>query len=151
MRLSCGTDPLEFMARLQIHTEIPPKLRMLVENSSSEPDIAELMTTGYDLPEMLAGLSYQLECKKEELMRVQERFDAASRARDRWEAATREGGLARREPGSTPSSRGRLRAEASLAQLQLNTIRNQVDYLAALIMQVQRTLEIVRARMICRE
>jgi|GEM_PF-3567297 len=99
------------------------------------------------LRESIEGLRRQLERKLEELRVRQEWFDAISRARDENESGDAAAGDAAGEHGrrledlADPRFRSsRLRAEASLAQLELNTVRNQVDHLTELMEHEERRM-----------
>ncbi len=142
-------NTLQQYAEIPAELIIPGNLSALFSQDHIDSEIAALFGAGRDPQAAIDGLMRQFEMKHDELVRAHERFQAACRDRD-----TMEGGEANGcdgPQGTLPRkrSRGLLRAEASLAQLQMNTVSNQVEYLADLIRRIQKRVDWFRRGMDC--
>lgn len=128
---------------------IPGNLSALFSQDHIDSEIAALFCAGRDPQEAIDGLMRQFEMKHDELVRAHERFQAACRDRDAVEGGGADGVRSEQpqELSHQSRSRGLLRAEASLAQLEMNTVRNQVEYLADLIRRIQKRVDLFRRKM----
>lgn len=141
-------NSLQQYAEIPSALVIPGNLSALFSQDHIDSEIAALFSAGLDPQESIDGLMRQFEMKHDELLRAHERFQAACRERDAVERGDTDGFLSDQpqELSHQSRSRGLLRAEASLAQLEMNTVRNQVEYLADLIRRIQKRVDSFRRR-----